>query len=88
MHMHMHRDRALLRPIISRPYLGHISAISTKGFPCQPFSDRGSKAGLLDRRGQLYRELVRLLSARRPAAFLFENVASLRHSGHALLGGV
>ncbi|EOD20787.1 hypothetical protein EMIHUDRAFT_241792 [Emiliania huxleyi CCMP1516] len=44
-------------------------------------------AGLLDlrgqlyrelvRRGQLYRELVRLLFARQPAAFLFENVASL-----------
>uniref|UniRef100_A0A6V2SFC8 Cytosine-specific methyltransferase n=1 Tax=Emiliania huxleyi TaxID=2903 RepID=A0A6V2SFC8_EMIHU len=86
-------DRAASRaygahwPAGGEPRAGDISSVHaadlpafdllTAGFPCQPFSDRGSKAGLLDLRGQLYRELVRLLSARQPAAFLFENVASL-----------
>ena len=47
------------------------------GFPCQPFSVRGQRGGLQDPRGQLYRELARLLMKKRPAAFLFENVAGL-----------
>ena len=47
------------------------------GFPCQPFSARGSTRGLADERGQLFRELVRLLRACKPSAFLFENVAGL-----------
>mmetsp|Transcript_17909 Transcript_17909/g.33675 ORF Transcript_17909/g.33675 Transcript_17909/m.33675 type:complete len:527 (-) Transcript_17909:88-1668(-) len=49
----------------------------TGGFPCQPFSDRGARQGLDDPRGQLYSELVRILIAKQPRAFLFENVASL-----------
>ena len=47
------------------------------GFPCQPFSVRGQTPGLSDERGQLFRELVRLLTACQPSAFLFENVAGL-----------
>ena len=47
--------------------------ILTAGFPCQPFSSRnGTRPGLSDARGQLYRELVRLLTDCKPAAFLFE----------------
>ncbi|CAE8647508.1 unnamed protein product [Polarella glacialis] len=51
----------------------------TAGFPCQPFSCRGAQRGTEDPtgRGQLYFELVRLLKACRPKAFLFENVAGL-----------
>ena len=49
----------------------------TAGFPCQPFSLRGLEAGLGDAKGQLFRELVRLLRAQRPRAFLFENVVGL-----------
>lgn len=51
--------------------------ILTAGFPCQPFSDRGKRPGLVDERGQLYRELIRLLLAHQPPCFLFENVSGL-----------
>lgn len=49
----------------------------TAGFPCQPFTNRGHQRGLADERGQLYRELVRLLHAKQPMSFMFENVAGL-----------
>ena len=40
--------------------------VLTGGFPCQPFSIRGLGKGLSETRGQLFRELVRLLRAKRP----------------------
>jgi DNA (cytosine-5)-methyltransferase 1 len=50
----------------------------TAGFPCQPFSNRGSQQGLEDEeRGQLYLELVRILQETQPECFLFENVSQL-----------
>ena len=58
--------------------------ILTAGFPCQPFSQRAGnqRKGFADEkdnhhRGQLYRELVRILNAKQPKAFLFENVVGL-----------
>lgn len=51
--------------------------ILTAGFPCQPFSVRGKQKGFDDTRGQLYRELLRMLVAHQPQAFLFENVTGL-----------
>jgi DNA (cytosine-5)-methyltransferase 1 len=51
--------------------------VLTAGFPCQPFSARGEQRGFGTCRGQLYLELCRLLRAKRPAAFLFENVQGL-----------
>lgn len=51
--------------------------IVTAGFPCQPFSARGEQDGLQDERGQLYRELVRVLRHSRPKSFIFENVLGL-----------
>lgn len=51
--------------------------ILTGGFPCQSFSVRGEQKGLNDPRGQLFRELIRILTVCQPKAFLFENVASL-----------
>ena len=56
-------------------------------FPCQSFSVRGEQHALDDGdRGQLYRELCRMLLATTPKSFLFENVAGLvtmdgRHVG-------
>ena len=38
----------------------------TAGFPCQPFSMRGTKQGLASSKGQLYKELIRLLRAKQP----------------------
>lgn len=51
--------------------------ILTAGFPCQPFSIRGQQGGLDDPRGQLFRELIRVMKVKQPKAFLFENVPGL-----------
>ncbi len=47
------------------------------GFPCQPFSMIGKRDGLNDPRGQLFNEVVRFLDARKPRAFVLENVKNL-----------
>ena len=47
------------------------------GFPCQPFSMIGKRDGLADPRGQLFNEIVRILDARNPRAFVLENVKNL-----------
>eukprot|EP00566_Odontella_aurita_P012972 CAMPEP_0113528980 /NCGR_PEP_ID=MMETSP0015_2-20120614/2141_1 /TAXON_ID=2838 /ORGANISM="Odontella" /LENGTH=460 /DNA_ID=CAMNT_0000427563 /DNA_START=129 /DNA_END=1511 /DNA_ORIENTATION=+ /assembly_acc=CAM_ASM_000160 len=47
------------------------------GFPCQPFSNRGEQKGLDDDRGQLYREMARILKEGQPKCFIFENVPGL-----------
>jgi len=44
------------------------------GFPCQPFSIIGDRKGLNDSRGLLAFEIVRVLKAKQPAAFVLENV--------------
>ena len=44
------------------------------GFPCQPFSIIGSRKGLKDPRGKLYKEIIRIIEAKRPEALLLENV--------------
>ena len=51
--------------------------VLTAGFPCQPFTKAGAQPGLSTDEGQLYLELVRILIAKRPPSFLFENVANL-----------
>src|SRR3990167_1653149 len=51
------------------------------GFPCQPFSMIGKRDGLSDPRGQLFNEVVKFLDARKPRAFVLENVKNLlRHN--------
>lgn len=47
------------------------------GFPCQPFSVCGARKGFADERGDLFFELARLLEAKRPKYFCFENVPGL-----------
>lgn len=47
------------------------------GFPCQPFSMIGKRNGLKDERGKLFFEIVRILAAKRPKAFVLENVRHL-----------
>eukprot|EP00854_Cymbomonas_tetramitiformis_P026175 gene26175-32072_t len=55
------------------------------GFPCQPFSSLGEQPGLADTkgsgegRGMLFTQIVRVLKACRPSAFLLENVPGLLH---------
>lgn len=47
------------------------------GFPCQPFSMVGKRNGLDDDRGKLFFHIVRFLNAKRPKAFVLENVKHL-----------
>ncbi len=50
------------------------------GFPCQAFSQAGLKQGFNDTRGTMFFEIQRILAAKRPKAFLLENVKQLQ--GH------
>jgi DNA (cytosine-5)-methyltransferase 1 len=50
------------------------------GFPCQAFSQAGLKQGFSDTRGTMFFEVQRILTEKRPKAFLLENVKQLR--GH------
>ena len=47
------------------------------GFPCQAFSICGDGKGFEDTRGTLFFEIARILKAKRPAAFVLENVKQL-----------
>lgn len=49
----------------------------TGGFPCQSFSIAGKRGGFEDTRGTLFFELARILRAKRPKNFIFENVKGL-----------
>lgn len=52
------------------------------GFPCQAFSVAGKRGGFEDTRGTLFFELARILRAKRPRLFVFENVKGLlSHDG-------
>ena len=50
------------------------------GFPCQPFSHAGHKKGFSDTRGTLFFDIERIISSKKPKAFLLENVKGLK--GH------
>ncbi len=50
------------------------------GFPCQPFSMIGKRDGLKDKRGKVFFQILKVLNAKKPTAFLLENVKNLiRH---------
>ena len=52
------------------------------GFPCQAFSIAGNRRGFADTRGTLFFDLARILQAKRPRFFIFENVKGLlSHDG-------
>ena len=51
--------------------------ILVAGFPCQPFSIIGDRRGFGDTRGTLFFEIARILEAKRPRAFVLENVKQL-----------
>lgn len=50
------------------------------GFPCQAFSQAGLRQGFSDTRGTMFFEIQRILAAKKPKAFLLENVKQLK--GH------
>ncbi len=47
------------------------------GFPCQAFSICGGQKGFEDTRGTLFFDIARILQAKRPPAFVLENVKQL-----------
>lgn len=47
------------------------------GFPCQAFSIAGKRGGFTDTRGTLFFDLARILRAKQPRLFVFENVKGL-----------
>jgi DNA (cytosine-5)-methyltransferase 1 len=47
------------------------------GFPCQPFSIIGNMLGFEDTRGTLFFDIARIIEAKRPTAFVLENVKLL-----------
>jgi DNA (cytosine-5)-methyltransferase 1 len=52
------------------------------GFPCQPFSIIGRGRGFEDTRGTLFFDIARILKAKRPKAFVLENVKRLVGHNH------
>lgn len=48
------------------------------GFPCCLFSITGKGRGVADERGNLFYEIIRILKAKRPRAFLLENTKELK----------
>jgi DNA (cytosine-5)-methyltransferase 1 len=47
------------------------------GFPCQSFSIAGKRMGLQDERGQVIYGIAKIISIKKPKAFLLENVKGL-----------
>ena len=59
------------------------------GFPCQPFSIIGHRKGFEDARGTLFFEIARILEAKKPTAFVLENVKLLvGHNGGKTLARI
>lgn len=68
-------------------HLGDIAQVATEnipdcdivigGFPCQGFSVANTKRHTDDERNQLYKQLVRVITAKKPKFFLAENVKGL-----------
>ena len=55
------------------------------GFPCQPFSQSGKHEGFKDKRGVLFREIIRFACYHKPKVLALENVATLltHNEGHS-----
>lgn len=62
---------------IDLPKLKKRPDVLTAGFPCQPFSNAGSRKGLEDGRGTLYQSALSVVKLTRPRAVVFENVRGI-----------
>ena len=54
----------------------------TGGFPCQPFSTVGKGLGILDTRGTLFADIIRICDYQKPSYILLENVRGLAVGKH------
>jgi DNA (cytosine-5)-methyltransferase 1 len=55
----------------------------TAGFPCQPFSNAGSRKGTADPRGKLYVRVMEIVKKYKPKVVMLENVRGITTSKHA-----
>jgi len=51
--------------------------VLTAGFPCQPFSNAGSRKGIHDERGTLYQTAIDIVKKIKPRSIVFENVRGI-----------
>ena len=59
------------------PQLGVKVDALVAGFPCQPFSNAGSRLGVTDTRGTLFQDAIRAVEHFAPRVVVFENVRGL-----------
>ena len=62
---------------VSLPKIRKRLDVLSAGFPCQPFSNAGSRRGVEDERGTLYQAALDAVETLKPRAVLFENVRGL-----------
>ncbi len=64
---------------ITQVHIGEIPNcdIVLGGFPCQDFSIAGKQKAFTSERGNLYKEMVRVIKERKPLAFVAENVKNI-----------
>lgn len=55
------------------------------GPPCQPWSEGGKMLGIVDERGQVFCDYIRVLNAKKPLFFVLENVPGMLQAVH---GGI
>jgi DNA (cytosine-5)-methyltransferase 1 len=63
--------------LVEIPKLESRPDVLTAGFPCQPFSNAGSRRGLEDERGNLYQTAIDFVENLKPRSIVFENVRGL-----------
>lgn len=59
-------------------------SIWVAGFPCQPFSTSGNRLGFSHEEGNVFDQIIRLMTAKKPSVAIFENVEGLlkNKTGH------
>ncbi len=62
---------------IKLPKLKLSPDVLTAGFPCQPFSNAGSRKGVKDDRGTLFQTAIDIVEIMKPRVVVFENVRGL-----------
>ncbi len=68
---------------IKLPRLKGSIDLLTAGFPCQPFSNAGSRKGTSDPRGKLYIRVMEIVKKYKPKVVMLENVRGITTSTHA-----